>query len=403
MSGRIDFFSLTRTIQGRHPAGKGVQWPASPVEDGRLSREALRYLVELHEFDHLAVLLSSPLGLLLWRIQLTYVIDGLWFAARLQEADVGAVVGGVDRWFSESPNRLQFIAAAAAGRLSPHKPPPTPLDAIRTVESYLEGLAAARSLHDHIFGRFASPETRVADILRAGNVGHRYLAKRSDLQPVRWVSRRDPSSPLYEPNGVNARHIVEAMAREYEFDVIRERVPAAVAARWESRMLTGVYRPVVELLRDAGLQGIAARNLCAAALGGRLDPTTIAAGTGPLIVEDELPWFRLDRLLETLKRGGFTPDALCSRAGIEQLCVAAGVPSPSEAVRAAAGRPLLGDGANWDPLNRSGLAPDDDPAEALVKWLEDARMDLPRWFHRSFLAQATAWETGQLVATIIGR
>ncbi len=396
MSGRIDFFSLTRTIQGRHPA-EDLQWPASPVADGELSREALRYLVELHEYDHLAALLASPLGLLLWRIQLTHVIDGLWFADRLQEADASPVIGGVDRWFSVSANRQRFIAIAAAGRLSPHKPPATPQDAIRTADRYLEGLAAARSLQDYLFGRFASPKARVGDILRAANVGLRYVAVRSDLRPAFWVSRRDLSSPLYEPNGVNARHILEAMAREYEFDVIKERVPAEVAARWQSRMLTGVYRPVVELLRDAGLQGIAARNLCAAALGGRLDPATRAVATGPLIIDDELPWFRLDRLLRTLKRGVLAPDDLRSRAGIELLCVAAGLPSLREAARAAAGRPLLGDGANWDPLNRSGLAFDGDPAGALFKWVEDARMDLPRWFERSFLAQAAAWETGQLV------
>jgi hypothetical protein len=160
-------------------------------------------------------------------------------------------------------------------------------------------------------------------------------------------------------------------------------------------MLRGVYRPVVELLRDAGLQGSPARNLCAAALGGRLDPATIA-GTRLVFIEDELPWFRLDRLLRTFKRGGFAPDDLRDRDKVERLCVAAGVPPPSEALRAAAGQPLLGAGANWDPVNRSGLTSDD--ATALLKWVEDARMDLIRGFGSSFLAQAVAWETGQLVS-----
>ncbi|MEU8365353.1 hypothetical protein AB0C27_56010 [Nonomuraea sp. NPDC048882] len=189
------------------------------------------------------------------------------------------------------------------------------------------------------------------------------------------------------------------MAREYELDTIRHHgVPAEATAQWERRMLAGVYRPVVELLRDAGLQSIPARNLCAAALCGRLDPATVAVDAGPLVIEDELPWFRFDRLLSTFKRDGFAPDDLCSRAGTKRLCVAAGVTPPEEVIRAAADQPLLGGGANWDPLNRSGLASDDVSPAATLRWVEDARMDLPRWFRRSFLAQAAAEGTGQLVS-----
>ena len=58
MYGRIDFYSLTRTLQGKHE--EGVQWPASPIEDGELSREAMLHLARCHEFDHLVALLSTP-------------------------------------------------------------------------------------------------------------------------------------------------------------------------------------------------------------------------------------------------------------------------------------------------------------------------------------------------------
>jgi hypothetical protein len=396
VSGQIDFYSLTRTI--RSTFSDGQDWPARPVEAGQLTREALNHLVRRHEWDHLVTLLSSPLGLLLWRIELTHVVDASWFAARLQEAGVIAAPGGLARWFTDTPNRKRFIEAAAGGRLSPRSPPASPSDAIETADSYIEGLTAARELYELIFGRSIRADACIADLQRAANIGHRYVAVRSDLPPVLWFSRRDPSAPLYGPAGVNARHILEAMAREYERDVlVYEGIPPQVIALWESSMYTGTYRPVIKLLRDAGLQGIPARNLCAAAIDGRLDPATVAPPK-PLFVEDEMPWIRLERLLRAFKSSSLIPDDLRFRAAIEQLCAAAGLPSPREAIQAAAAQPLLGARANWDPLNRSGLAADGKSALTPHLLVEDAVMDLPRWFKRSCIAQANAWATLQMVS-----
>jgi len=396
VSGQIDFYSLTRTIGGTF--SEAQDWPARPVEGGRLTREALAHLVRRHEWDHLVGMLASPLGLLLWRIELTHVVDASWFAARMQEAGVTAAPGGLARWFSDGHNRQQFMEAAARGRFSPRNPLASQSDVIEAADSYIEGLTAARELHELIFGRFIRADARVADLQRAANIGHRYIAVRSDLPPVWWFSRRDPSAPLYGPAKVNARHILEAMAREYERDVlVREGIPPQVIALWESSMYTGTYRPVIKLLRDAGLQGIPARNLCATAIDGRLDPATVAAPPRPLFIEDEMPWIRLERLLQAFRDSGLIPDDLRSKPAIEQLCATAGLPSPRGAFQAAAAQPLLGAGANWDPLNRSGLAAGDKSALTLHLLVEDAMMDLPRWFKRSSVAQANAWATGGVV------
>src|SRR5215510_3840359 len=76
--GRIDFYSLTRSVHAPYPGAAGPRWPERPISSSsELAGEAMVFLTEVHEHDHFAVLLASPLGRLLWRTESVQVVDGL--------------------------------------------------------------------------------------------------------------------------------------------------------------------------------------------------------------------------------------------------------------------------------------------------------------------------------------
>jgi hypothetical protein len=354
--------------------------------------EAMAFLAEVHEDDHFVVLLASPLGLLLWRTESVQVVDGLWFARRLQESGVTNCAGGLDRWFADSANRRRVLDTATRGRLSPHKPPLDAQTALATIDDYLAGLRAARATRELLVGRSISPHATIGDFLRVANAGHRYLATRSDIPPHHWLSRLDPATPLYGDAPINALHLLEAMARLRELDMLRlHDVPASAIEAWESRMIQGLYEPVITSLRSAGLHSVPARNLCAAALGGVLDPALVPRGSSSVFVEDELPWFRFARLLDTYRHGAIHHDDLRERSAVEWLCHEEGLNSPSATMEEGARSQLLGPGANWNPVQQSGVG------IKLLEYFEEPWLDVFDWFQRSFVAQSAAWHTHTVV------
>jgi hypothetical protein len=411
-SGRIDFFSLTRTVNAPYPGPSGPRWPDEPVgSDSALTGDALTYLAEVHEHDHFAVLLASPLGLLLWRTAAVHVVDGTWFARRLEEAGVSECPGGLDDWFTQAATRRLILNAAADGRLSPDKPPSDADAALETMDDYLVGLRAARRTRELLVGSTIVRRVTIGEFLQSANTGHRYLSIRSDLPSHHWVSRLDPAKPLYGNAEINALHLLEAMARLKEVDVLRSRqVPQTVIDAWEGQMIAGRYRPVITQLRSVGLDSIAARNVCAAALGGLLDPAVVPQARRVLYAEEELPWLRFARLIEAYRGAGIRSDDLRKRAAVEHLCHEAGITPPREAVESAASAPLIGRNANWNPVQQSrlgrrngaenkdaGRAEDGGSLIRLLELFEQSWVDVLDWFRRSFERQLAAWRSYTLV------
>jgi hypothetical protein len=120
-----------------------------------------------------------------------------------------------------------------------------------------------------------------------------------------------------------------------------------------------------------------------------LDPALLAPGQRSLFVEDELPWFRFQRLIDTYRDLRMNPWELLSRRGIERLCVAAGLARPRDVIERASQALLLGPDANWDPVRRLNHV-----RYLPATYLERVWLEPLDWFRRSHRAHADAWRAG---------
>jgi hypothetical protein len=359
-------FEAVKQRYGRHNAlsTSDIPWNECSKE------ERLSILVHYHEQDHVVVLLSSPFGLLLWRCDQVLRIGASYFISKIVQAGIKEISLPLTKWYRHDGGRDRMEEAISQGRLPWELPVKyyeleVPMRTLNKLDSVCEELDTVRKLKDILFG--PSPELRfnnmtIGEFLQTANRAYRYLSSRSDLNlVVQWTTSLEHSSKLFEYGifgPINGRHIIEAMGRIREVDMLKELgAPATEIEAWEKTAISNVYKPVYEGLRKIGLESIPARNLCASALNGRIDPACVDRAEPSVQVEETLPWFRLNRLAKAYQESGLDPSELEYVQAGRELSEIAGLGSNLAApFSSALENGLIGPEANWTPV-RSGNVP----------------------------------------------
>lgn len=318
-------------------------------------------LVHYHEQDHVVCLLSSPFGLLLWRCNQVLTVGATYFINKIVQAGIEEVSSPLTNWYWNDGGRDRMADAIRAGNLPPELEVPhgeiiAVMGTLNKLDSVCEELDTVRKFKDILFG--PRPDLHfngmtIGEFLPIANRASHYLSLRSDLGlAVQWRTSLEHSFRLFEDGifgPINGRHIIEAMGRIREGDMLREMgAPAAEFDTWYEAAIRDVYKPVYEGLREIGLESMPARNLCASALKGRIDPACVDPTERCVQVEETLPWFRLNRLAKAYQQSSFDQHELESVQAIREISEMAGLGSSLAApFSSALENGLIGPKADW--------------------------------------------------------
>lgn len=415
-SGATDSHSLSLKINatGDHwealweRCGRGNRLDLNNVPWNECSREEQSsILVHFHEHDHLVVLLSSPLGLLLWRCDQVLKIGASWFLSKVALAGLQNIRPPMTKWYKENGGREHFRQAIERGKLPsemsvPHGELVVVMSTLDKMDSVCEELDTIHKLKDIIFGSDIDSELTIGEFLQIVNRANDYLSIRSDLpKAIPWSTALDHSSKLFDGSlfkHINARHILEAIARIREFDMLRIMgAGKAEMAEWHDKAIFDVYKPVYEGLRRIGLESIPARNLCSAALDGSIDPACVDRSQKSVSLEDTLPWLRLNRLAEAYQKSGMKQSELMNVKGVKRVSrIATLRESLHSPYSAALQNGLIGSKANWTPV-RSGTAQVSSKLRPILSYSELPLEETLAAFRERFAYEEFTRRTGLLL------
>lgn len=330
------------------------------------TREELASIrLHYHEQDHVVVLLSSPFGLLLWRCDQVLRTAASYLISKVKQAGIERISSPLTEWYWCHDGRDRMEGAIRAGNLPPMVRVPYGesfawMRTLGKLDSVCDELDTIRKFKNVLFGSSPDVSLTVGDFLQIANRANDYLSLRSDLSAsVRWCTSLEHSSKLFQDSifgPINGRHIIEAMGRIREGDMLKRMgAPATEIDAWYAKAIINPYinpyKPVYEGLRRIGLESIPARNLCASALNGPIDPACVHRSEQTVQLEDTLPWFRLNRLARAYRRSGLVPLTLLATGPVQKISEMAGLGSNAAApFSSALENGLIGPKANWLPF-----------------------------------------------------
>ena len=309
-------------------------------ESQEIPREAINAeLVRRHEYAHYRQLMSTPLGLLLWRVNnsllsnISYVVRAVTCVRPLQKVELP-----IDIWFRKV-GLEQLSKAASEGANFNSRWPYKNVRDLRLALPYLEYVSDEIS----ILKKFTSAilertDLTVGEFIEIANTSFNILQNRSNTSfDVCWSTRLPLDTPLISHNRFSGSEMIEASARleerlwlnsfPYSPKTLRE------IEMWELRAIHGVYAPaylwLLDQLEDVGV----ALSIIDTAFMSPIDPAFAEVCSGSLIVEEVLPSFRLEKLVEVALTD-FWPATTSELDDFlnQTLCVRAGLPKPSKVI-----------------------------------------------------------------------
>ncbi len=337
-----------------------VAWKAA------ITAERRAFLLEHHEAAHHGLLFSTPAGALLWRLNQSISRDIHYIAQSLNEFGVPIPSNRSPRKWLNGP---EFVLALEHGK--GHRDHNA---YVRSVVDAVEKLLSFRTLLFETDAENAYGHMTIGDCLKLFRFVYPYLAARSGVAwNYEWTTRLDPRTRLF-PNGVilNFLDIAEchAMAKELyilravgDKESFRERTGEALAGQFGAAFK--VSTDFAKINSDFEYSPHYVQLAALAALSTGLDVT---AGSGPLVIEDQLPWQRFSR------------DGAFSLGGFQQSL---------EALYTLQSKPLIGAESKWlifHPIDLRKLGPDSSPdiIGALGRTLASFSLDIQIYlFHRA--------------------
>jgi hypothetical protein len=241
-------------------------------------------LTYIHEQDHFKMLTSTPVGLLLWRIEQCLSVDAFYLRRRLPDVKQEAHSTWLDAWQTAVQN-------------STHSP-----DTLDTIQVTAWGAIWVRMF---LYLLLQRSNATVGQFVEIANSAFAYLALRSGLEPgkhARWDSNLSMDSQLLRPDQPTLMEIVEASARARELTNLENwQLAQHTVDNWRGRAIFGVYAPAFNQLMWQLGSAAWAKTAVDLALGSPMD---ISAGKQGevLYVEDILPSHRLERIVRELRR-----------------------------------------------------------------------------------------------------
>lgn len=244
-------------------------------------------LTDLHELDHFRMLISTPFGVLLWRLYQVVTRDLLFLTRTYREYGLPLerkdFSSGIVEWFRRTGRtRLDLVAPIISGGLGK----------VRYIEGeVIPGLESVLRLLDILTCH--APHEKYRD-LTAGefaallNIAYDYLSQRSDIElrndkwGAVWKSE-NPRAPMFDgPASLSFLLVMELLAYCRERRVVRRMGgSAADLSDWGTERLPGVYRPAMtDWLSAAGDDETTLREVLIDSLLGRVDPAAIGSCPG---------------------------------------------------------------------------------------------------------------------------
>jgi hypothetical protein len=241
-------------------------------------------LTYIHEQDHFKVLSSTPVGLLLWRIEQCLAVDASYLRRRLPDVAPKDGRAFLEAWHDAAPRCAH------------------PEQIKRTAQ---ETAAGALLIRLFLFLLLYRANATIGQFVEIADHAFNYLALRSGLEPfehAHWSTRLDKNLPLLRNDQPTLLEILEASARSRELtNLHRWRVTQKVLDQWRGRAIFGVYEAAFDQLMSELGSPTWAKTAIDLSLA---TPIDISAGKEGevLYVEDVLPCYRLERIIRALRR-----------------------------------------------------------------------------------------------------
>jgi hypothetical protein len=281
--------------------------------------EVLPLLTLGHEIQHYAQYMSTTTGLLLWRTLAEVVSTGAYLIGVLDE--VAQACEGEADWTPPLRDWLETIDLPQLAQW-----PQWPAARIYKTRPQLDALIRfLESLTD-------DANLTMAEFVTLANDARDVLAERHDVaRPSRWAARTPTLDSYLPERRLTLNEILEGAARIHERRTLAAFGYGVHALReWETRFVNRAYEPVYRWLMEELVDPTLALVAVDIALCGPMDILCRQEGAHVVYVEDTLPSWRLETIVETMRRefwpAGETEREVAANEGIAQL---AGIPTPS--------------------------------------------------------------------------
>jgi hypothetical protein len=259
-------------------------------------------LTQLHEESHYRQLMSTPMGLMLWRA-LNALTVGVNFLARHVTGLRPSLrpEGALDDWLAGG-GLGQFNDALLSGAAVEQRMMPSRRHQGAGLVSYMQQLLDEIDVVKRFLsGVLDRTEMSVGEFIELANAAFTVMCRRSDLKTgAVWSTNLPSDTPLLSVDRFAGNEIIEAAARLEEHWLLGLiGVGPAAFEEWRKARIFGVYQPAYEYLLNELKDVAVARSVIDVALMTPVDPAFTAASGGTMLVEEVLPSFRLPRVVES--------------------------------------------------------------------------------------------------------
>jgi len=352
-------------------------------ELGRKSLKGLEdveaYLVLEHELNHFVQIMSTPCGLLMWRLYLAITSCIRSITDKLYDSplDYNFYLPIGDWYHSIGIRKIRDSPPHVPEALKPYIESGEYRTVIASVLA--EWFSELDILINFVIAFEGLANLSMREFVKLANAAFSWLGKRSELPiAVNWDAH-NLSAPSYLPQpDFTFVEIIEAAARLREFQILKIlRANQRVLSDWKEKAIFGQYQRVFNWLEREIADSSLSRIAIDISMTSPIDIITGDAVDGVIYVEDVLPSWRLLKIVEAMRNVFWNTD--WERAKYNptvEIAKMAGIPTPVAAIRATVNKALSGRTAYESSQILYGVEPVLQTAEYYRKMESE--------FHRAF-------------------
>src|SRR5271157_2119964 len=217
-----------------HEIRRGMQLPEEVLDT---------ILTHQHELSHYRQLMSTPMGLMLWRAQNVISVNVNFLARHVTWLRPSVEAGfPLDRWLLDEDGLEKYERAWRQGATIDPRALPVTWYRNEGFVDYLRGrineIYLTREFLNAVTGR---PEITVGEFVELANAVFWFMNRRSDLKvETKWATRLPPETPLLGDGLFSGNEIIEAAARLKEHRILEFlEVPPERFENWQSTRIYG--------------------------------------------------------------------------------------------------------------------------------------------------------------------
>lgn len=347
-------------------------------------------LVSGHERNHYQQLMSTPCGLLLWRIYNSITSGIHYITTKLTDSSTKATYYlPLTEWFDN--------IGYAEIKKSPIPMPSVIIEKLFSSNDYDQ--IEANEIFTHYIVNIFDEVKYLIQFLQAlqghssmtmrefvslANIAFQKLSIRSDLAlNIEWTAHNLDATSYLPNSRFSLDEIVEAGARFWELELLQGlKVSKDILQQWKERSIFGIYQPAFTWLSDELYDPTLARIAIDVALTTPIDLSCSEAVSGKIYVEDVLPSWRLHKIVKSLQNSFWSSDrATQEKESRHGIAARANIPTPEKTIAAALNQPFSGSRA-WGADAKFNNIPDE---LALTQFYSYTELEVKRAFQIRYL------------------